>query len=67
MQFLTRSDLAERWKTSARTIDRKRKDGLLPWVDIAGGSGSRPLVRFRLPEIEEYEERMSQRISQTKG
>ena len=63
MEFITRMDLARRWQTSTRTIDRKRKDGLLPWVDIAGGSGRRPLVRFRLKDIEEYEERMIQRLA----
>jgi hypothetical protein len=56
--FITRSDLAKRWHTSTRTIDRKRELGLLPWVDLAQGRGARPCVRFRLADIEALEARM---------
>jgi hypothetical protein len=55
--MLTRHDLAERWKTTPRTIDRRRVLGLLPWMDLARGTGKRPQVRFRLEDIEEYEHR----------
>lgn len=61
MKFITRSGLAKRWGTSERTVDRRRKLGLIPWIDIAGGHGKRPLVRFRLQDIEEYEGRMMQK------
>lgn len=55
--MLTRIDLAKRWKTTPRTIDRRRALGLLPWVDLARGMGNRPQVRFRLDDVEEYERR----------
>lgn len=53
--MLTRRELAKRWKTTPRTIDRRRALGLLPWVDLARGMGNRPQVRFRLDDVEEYE------------
>lgn len=59
MEFFTRQELAARWKTSVRTIDRRRELGLLPWVDLAGGRGNRPCVRFKLSDIEHYEEKMT--------
>ena len=59
--MFTRKTLAKRWGTSERTVDRKRKLGLIPWIDIAGGQGKRPLVRFRMQDIEEYETRMMQK------
>ncbi len=58
-KLLNRNDLAERWGTSVRTIDRKRKDGLIKWIDLAGGRGNRPTVRFKLADIEEYEQQMT--------
>lgn len=61
MKLITRSELAKRWNTSERTVDRRRKVSLIPWIDIAGGCGKRPLVRFRLQDIEEYEARMMQK------
>jgi len=60
MKLLTRPELANRWDTSERTIDRRRKLGLLPWVDVAGGHGKRPIVRFRVEDIEMYENQMLQ-------
>ena len=53
--MLTRKGLAKRWETTPRTIDRRRALGLLPWVDLARGTGKRPQVRFRLVDVEEYE------------
>ncbi len=53
--MLTRYGLARRWHTSTRTVDRRRMTGLLPWIDLAAGSGRRPQVRFRLADIEAYE------------
>lgn len=60
MKLLTRHELSERWGISIGTIDRQRKLGLIQWIDLAGGKGSRPIVRFKLSEIEHYEEKMAQ-------
>ena len=57
---LTRQQLARRWSVSVRTVDRLRQKGQLPWIDLSGGSGARPVVRFRVSEIEDYESLMSQ-------
>jgi len=59
-KLLTRASLAVRWGISPRTLDRKRKLGLIPWIDLAGGLGNRPIVRFRLIDILSYEQRMLQ-------
>jgi len=53
--MLNRRQLAERWNTTPRTIDRRRALGLLPWVDLARGTGKRPQIRFKLEDILEYE------------
>ncbi len=63
--MLTRQDLAKRWLTTPRTIDRRRAFGLLPWVDLARGTGGRPQIRFRLEDVEEYERRA--RLSPLEG
>jgi len=63
MELITRLDLAKRWQTSTRTVDRKRQLGLLPWIDIAGGHGKRPIVRFRLEDIEMFENSMTQKAN----
>ena len=49
MEFFTRQELAARWKTSVRTIDRRRELGLLPWVDLAGAEATDPVfdLNFR--------------------
>ena len=52
---LNRYQLAERWNCSARKIDRLRKQGLLPWLDLTAGQGKRPLVRFRLGDVIQFE------------
>ena len=54
-EMITREELARRWKLSVKSVDRRRKDGALPWVDIAFGRGSRPAVRFRVEDIEQLE------------
>ena len=54
-QLLTKTDLSNRWGTSQRTIDRMRSTGLLPWVDLSGGLGKKPIVRFKLEDIAAYE------------
>lgn len=53
--FVNRQQLAERWQCSVRKIDRLRKLGLLPWVDLAAGQGKRPLVRFRFEDVTSFE------------
>lgn len=59
-ETLSKRDLAQRWKTSIRTVDRLRRDGKLPWIDMAAGRGVRPLVRFALADIEQFELRFRQ-------
>lgn len=58
--MLTRHELAERWKTTTRTVDRRRQDGLLPWLDLAAGTGKKPQVRFRLEDVQNFERRFLQ-------
>ena len=53
----TRNKLAERWDTSGRTVDRIKASGQLPWIDLSGGKGKKPIVRFRLEDIEAYEQK----------
>lgn len=60
MELLTRPALAERWQTSIRTVDRRRQIGLIPWVDLSGGKGTRPVVRFRLVDVENFEKKVLQ-------
>jgi hypothetical protein len=60
IQQLSRVALAQRWGVSPRTIDRMRADGRLPWIDLTGGRGARPIVRFKLDDILAYEERFRQ-------
>jgi hypothetical protein len=67
MELLTRSTLAERWQTSTRTVDRRRQDGLIPWVDISGGKGRRPIVRFRIDDVVAFEGRFLQNSINEKG
>jgi hypothetical protein len=59
-RHFSRQALAQRWNTSTRTIDRLRQAGKLPWIDIAGGRGARPIVRFTLTDVEQYERAMRQ-------
>jgi hypothetical protein len=58
--FLTREALSKRWGITTRTIDRQRILGLLPWRDLSNGIGKRPIVRFKLSDIEEYEKKVLQ-------
>jgi len=54
-EFFTRKEVADRWGCTPRTVDRRRRAGVLPWVDLAGGRGARPMVRFKIEDIKEYE------------
>jgi hypothetical protein len=53
--MLTRNELANRWKVTPRTVDRLRRLGLLPWQDLRKGTAGRPIVRFKIADIENYE------------
>jgi hypothetical protein len=55
-ELMTRERLGSRWGVHTKTIDRLRKEGRLPWMDLAAGKGSRPIVRFRLSDVEHYEQ-----------
>jgi len=62
-EILSRHDLSRRWAVSLRTIDRLRGAGKLAWVDIAAGRGARPLVRFALNDVLEFEARQREGVS----
>jgi hypothetical protein len=57
---ITRLELASRWGVSVRTVDRIRQSGELQWIDLRNGAGARPLVRFRIPDVEAYEAQVGQ-------
>jgi len=65
VRHISRQELARRWGVSTRTIDRKRIKGIIPWLDVSAGIGRRPLVRFRLADVEKLETEMIQDISKT--
>jgi len=54
-ELLTRNQLAGRWNCSVRKIDRLRTYGLIAWIDLSGGKGSRPTVRFHMDTILKFE------------
>jgi hypothetical protein len=56
--YLSRRELAERWKVSHKTIDRLRFAGKLSWVNLASHSGKKPLVRFKVEDVEAFERAM---------
>ncbi|MFH1113714.1 MAG: hypothetical protein V1792_07305 [Pseudomonadota bacterium] len=56
--YLSRVELAERWRMSIKTVDRLRSSGCLPWIDVSGGRGARPIVRIQLHDVIQFEERM---------
>jgi hypothetical protein len=53
--LLTRETLRQRWGVGLRMVDRLRKANKLPWIDVSGGRGSRPTVRFKLDDVVEFE------------
>ncbi len=57
-QYLSRTGLAARWHVSVKTIDRLREADKLPWVDLSAGHGPRPLVRFKIEDVEAFEQTM---------
>lgn len=54
-RLITKSELAKRWNCSKRTVDRIRRDGKLPWMDLSHGRGAKALVRFLLQDVLAYE------------
>jgi hypothetical protein len=60
MELFDKKALERRWNCSSRKVDRLRKVGLLTWVDLSGGQGRRPMVRFRLEDVLAYEARYLQ-------
>lgn len=54
-QHFTRRKLAKRYDVSERTVDRWREQGLIAWLDLSGGKGKRPTVRFTLDAVLEFE------------
>ncbi len=53
--LLSKKDVCARWQLSPRSVDRLRASGRLPWIDVSGGRGTRPAVRFDLGDIERFE------------
>ena len=57
-KLMTREDVRKRWGVGLRTIDRLRLCGKLSWVDVSAGRGARPIVRFRMADILQFEAEM---------
>tara|TARA_R110002074_G_scaffold147861_1_gene298921 strand:+ start:577 stop:780 length:204 start_codon:yes stop_codon:yes gene_type:complete len=53
-RYLTRNELAARWRVSRRTLERWAAEGYGPPVVAIGGN-----VRYRLTEIETWEARQT--------
>lgn len=51
--FITKKELSKRWKVSERFIENLSKEKL-PCLDVSGGA-KRGTFRFRLADIEAYE------------
>jgi excisionase family DNA binding protein len=50
-QLMTKKEVAQRWQTSAKTVERRsRKDGL-PYIQIGRQ------IRFRLADVLAYEKK----------
>ena len=52
--FLRERELAERWKTSRRTLQRWRSEGFGPAYVLIGGA-----IRYRFADVIDFERRMS--------
>ena len=52
--FLRERELADRWKTSVRTLQRWRASGLGPGYVLIGGA-----IRYRFSDVIDFERRMS--------
>ena len=49
VQFVTRRELADRWKLSVQTLKRRERSGLLRCLKLGRG------VRYRLSDVEHLE------------
>lgn len=67
MVFYTRKEVAGFLKVSKRTIDRLRRDGILPWVDLSAGRGKKPVVRFPAAAIENFLRANSKGVPHDRG
>lgn len=52
--FLRERELADRWKTSRRTLQRWRAEGYGPAYVLIGGA-----IRYRFADVLDFERRMS--------
>ncbi|MEW6352212.1 MAG: helix-turn-helix domain-containing protein [Thermodesulfobacteriota bacterium] len=56
-EYLTREELARRWRIGLKTVDRLRATGRLPWINLSPEKdGPRDLVRFRIEDVRAFEE-----------
>ena len=62
-KLLTRKSVSQHLGVTPRHIDRLRQNGRLPWIDLSAGMGKRPCVRFKLADIEAFEQRFRQDVS----
>jgi hypothetical protein len=65
--LLTREVLKQRWGVGLRMIDRLRAANKLPWIDVSAARGSRPTVRFRLRDIEDFEQQQRHSAAERPG
>lgn len=65
--LLSREELAARWGCSLRKVDRLRKYGELQWIDLTAKKGKRPVVRFHLDQIIQFEARCSMNTRTAEG
>lgn len=65
--WFKRAQVAARWGCSVRKIDRLREKGLLKWIDLTGKQGRKPVVRFSLDQILEFEKQCIMNFGDNKG
>jgi len=59
-QLLKEKEVAELLKVSRRTLIRWRQLGQGPkWIDISGGRGKKPMIRYRMSDVLEFLRRNS--------
>ena len=54
--ILTEADVAERWGLDVQTIRKRRRDGEMPKYLLLTESRTQNTIRYRLADIEAYEE-----------
>jgi hypothetical protein len=50
--LVTRKQTARQLKITERTVDKLRRLGVLPWIDLTMGKTGRPIIRFQQTDIE---------------